>query len=755
MGPARLLLLGAGLLYPSLTQAAVRYYTVTPCRAVDTRDATLGGPAPIASGAPRSFALGGKCGTAPTASGLILNVTVTQPTGAGFVTLFPTGTGVPSTSNINFRVGATRANSAVVRLGTGGALTAAAGLAAGTSVHVIIDIAGYFDDTANNQPPTVSAGPRRSLQLPGIQQPGTIALAGIATDDGKPGPLAIAWQSVSGPGTVTFSSPNSPSTNATFPAAGTYVVRLVASDGPLLTYSDATVVASPSKDAWRLVEQSTWGPTVALATVAQNAGAAAYVDWQMAMPQTGYPQYSPWPSDRPSSCTNACDRDNYSLYLPQRHFFGNALYGQDQLRQRVSFALHKIIPLTTAQPSQLVPYLHIFRNNAFGPFRDTLRQITTNVAMGVYLDMITSTKTRPNENYAREILQLFSIGTEKLNPDGTKQLDVNGVPLPSYQQPEVDGFTKVFTGWTFPPQVTGATGTLVPNYISPMVPRSPESTYHDPAAKNLLNGFTLAGGGTASLDLENAIQNVMDHPNVGPFISRQLIQQLVTSNPSPAYVGRVAAVFTNDGAGQRGNMAAVVKAILLDPEARGAAPASSDFGHLKEPVLFTLNLLRAFDAKSFDGAANSDGYLNPQTQNMGQDLFRPPTVFSYFPADYEVPGHLGLGGPEFGILSATTALRRANFVNTMVFTGITVSTGTTPNAPFGTSLTLTPFYPLAGDPAALVDEVNMLLLHGAENPQLRSSMITAVTAVPVTNPKLRIQQAIYLAATSSQFQVER
>jgi hypothetical protein len=172
-------------------------------------------------------------------------------------------------------------------------------------------------------------------------------------------------------------------------------------------------------------------------------------------------------------------------------------------------------------------------------------------------------------------------------------------------------------------------------------------------------------------------------------------------------------------------------------------------------VLFTLNLLRAFDAKSFDGTTNSDGYLNPQTQNMGQDLFRPPTVFSYFPADYEVPGHVGLGGPEFGILSATTALRRANFVNTMVFTGITVSTGTNPNTPLGTSLNFGPFYSLAGDPAALVDQVNMLLLHGAETPQLRSSMITAVGAVPMTSTKLRIQQAIYLAATSSQYQVQR
>jgi hypothetical protein len=241
---------------------------------------------------------------------------------------------------------------------------------------------------------------------------------------------------------------------------------------------------------------------------------------------------------------------------------------------------------------------------------------------------------------------------------------------------------------------------------------------------------------------------------VGPFIGKQLIQQLVTSNPTPGYVARVAAVFNNDGTGRRGNLAAVVKAVLMDAEARGI-PADPDYGHLKEPVVYALNLLRAFDARSIDGTTTSDGYINPQTQNMGQDLWRPPTVFSYFPADFEVPGVPGLAGPEFGILSATTALRRANFVNTLVFTGITRTTGTNTNAPNGTSLNIDGLYGLASDPAKLVDEVNMRLLGGSASASMRTSMIQAVTAVRVTNPKLRIQQAIYLAATSSQFQVQR
>jgi uncharacterized protein (DUF1800 family) len=736
-------------------QAAIRYYTVTQCRVVDTRDTALGGPSPLSGGVPRAFNLRGRCGTAPTASGLILNLTVTQATGSGFVSVYPGSTGVPATSTINFRTGVTRANSTIVRLGSGGILNVVAGMTG--SVHVILDIAGYFDDTANNQPPFVNAGMGQSVQLPGFAQTGSVTLTGSVTDDGKPAAPTLTWTRIAGPGTATFTAPNSASTSVSFSLAGTYVLRLTASDSALSGYADTTVVVAPSKDAWRLVAQATWGPTLALATQAQNMGPGAWIDSQLTAAPTGYPLYALQPGSIPSTCTGDCQRNNYSLYLPQRHFFNNALYGGDQLRQRVAFAFHKIIPLTTQQPGQLVPYLHIFRDHAFGDFRQILRNITLNVAMGVYLDMVTSTRRRPNENYAREVLQLFSIGTDMLNPDGTPQTDSNGDIIPSYDQAIVDGFTKILTGWTYPvQQVSGIT-----NYTNPM--RIVDSN-HDATEKLLLGNVTRAACGAAGsgapagcglADFDFAIDNIFFHSNVGPFISRELIKQLVTSNPSPAYISRVAAVFGNDGTGRRGNLAAVVKAILMDAEARGNAPADPSYGHLKEPVLFALNLLRAFPARSFDGLAGSDGYINPQTNNMGQDLWRPPTVFSYFPADFEVPGLPGVVGPEFGILSATTALRRANFVNTMVFTGIARSTGTNTNAPNGTSLNLDTLYPLAADANQLVDEVNLRLLGGNVSASMRTRMITAVGAVPVLSSKLRIQQAIYLAATSSQFQVQR
>ncbi len=306
-------------------------------------------------------------------------------------------------------------------------------------------------------------------------------------------------------------------------------------------------------------------------------------------------------------------------------------------------------------PSRLTPYLRVLNRNAFGNFRTLLGEITLNTAMGRYLDMVTSTRTRPNENYPREVLQLFSIGTMRRNPDGTVQSDADG-PIPTYDQAIVDGFSKAFTGWTYAPQYPDG----ITNYIDPMV-LVPGN--HDTTEKLLLRGVTLPAGRTGTQDLNDALDNIFQDPNVGPFIGGQLIRMLVTSNPSPAYVARVTFAFDDNGYGVRGDMKAVIRAVLLDPEARGTGPEASSFGRLREPALWLVASLRALGARSADGTANADGYLNPRTSPLGQSVLRPPSVFSYFPPDYEAPGAGGLLGPEFGILSATTALGRANFVN--------------------------------------------------------------------------------------------
>jgi uncharacterized protein (DUF1800 family) len=453
------------------------------------------------------------------------------------------------------------------------------------------------------------------------------------------------------------------------------------------------------------------------------------------------------PETQPATCTGTCSLDNYSMYPLQRNFFTNALYGQDQLRQRVAWALHKLFVVSgrdITMPSKMVPYLRIFQRNAFGNYRQLLEEITLNPAMGDYLDMASSTRSRPNENYAREVLQIFSIGTDLLQPDGTPYRDPMGEPLPAYDETVVGGFTKVFTGWSYGPDPAPG----VRNFFDPMTLRA---NNHDTGAKTLLLGVVLPAGQTGQQDLTAGLNNIFNHPNVGPYIGGRLIRELVTSNPSPAYVGRVAAVFDDNGAGVRGDLGAVVKAILFDPEARGPALAGLDQGRLREPAVYVTGVLRALNARSADGLTTSDGYLNPQAVNMGQDVYRPGSVFSYYPAEFLVPGTADVRGPEFALLSASTALRRANFINTMVFSRISVST----DAPTGTSLDFTSLDALAANPTALVEELNRRLMQGTMPAAMKASVVQAVTAVPATNLRLRSQQATYLVCTSSQYQVQR
>jgi hypothetical protein len=523
-------------------------------------------------------------------------------------------------------------------------------------------------------------------------------------------------------------------------------------------------------DTVRFLEQASWGPTPAEVARVKALGFNAWLNEQFNAAQTGYPtlQLMPPSSDAgcPTGSAATCVRDNYTPYPLHKQFFTNALYGQDQLRQRVAFALHKIMVVSMADvniPSYYGPYLQTINNDAFGNFRTLLNDITLNPAMGVYLDMAGNTKTQPNENYAREIMQLFSVGLNQLNQDGTPVTDAQGNYVPTYDQTTITNFARVFTAWNFnvaKTVVINGQNVSVPNYQDPMIVARENN--HDTQPKVLLQYpgalSGLPANQTAAQDLSNALDNIFNHPNVGPFIGRQLIQQLVTSNPSPAYVARVAAAFNNNGQGVRGDMKAVVRAVLLDPEARGDVKTDPDYGRLREPVQLVSNMLRAFNAKSFDKTTTSDGVIasrdNLGFTTMDQNLFSPATVFSYFPADYNVPG-TQLEGPEFGILSATTDLKRANYVNGMIYTGITINAQ---DRPAGTSLDLSPVQALADNPAQLADTLNAQLLHGTMSTSVRTSIITAVNAIPTstTNYQLkRAQTAVYLVLTSAQYQVER
>jgi hypothetical protein len=269
---------------------------------------------------------------------------------------------------------------------------------------------------------------------------------------------------------------------------------------------------------------------------------------------------------------------------------------------------------------------------------------------------------------------------------------------------------------------------------------------HDAGAKHLLDGVEVAAGLSAEADLDALIDNIFHHPNVGPFIGKQLIQHLVTSNPSPAYVARVAAVFNANRRGQRGDLRAVVRAILLDEEARGRHDEPA-YGHLREPVLFITELLRAFHA-------TSDGVVNNYAATMGQDLFRAASVFNYYPPGYRVPGTNGLLGPEFRLHDSATALARLNFVNTLIFGSIAANQT---DRPLGTRLDLTPLTALS--PEALIDELDGLLLAHASPAAMRDTVRAALLAIPsadtAANNLLRARTAAYLMATSALFQVQQ
>jgi len=547
-------------------------------------------------------------------------------------------------------------------------------------------------------------------------------------------------------------------------------------------------------DTVRFLEQASWGPTSAEVARVKAIGFRAYLNEQFSLPPTNLAKGSNYPDlifpvdQQDSECPISpvifdpsynqavCIRDKFTMYPLQRTFFSGALYGNDQLRQRVAFALHQILVVSGSsevnRPSWMTPYLQALDRNAFGNYQTLLSEITLTPAMGEYLDMRLSTRTSPNENFAREVLQLFSVGTDLLNPDGTPQRDAQGNTIPTYTQADVNEFTRVFTGWNFALPFVGATT----NFRDPMVPRG--GTNHDVGAKTLLNGFTIAACSSsnttcAQSDMIAVMNHLANHPNVGPFIGKQLIQHLVTSNPSPAYVERVAKVFNNDCSGLypqgclnvRGHLKLVVQAILLDPEARGDLKTDPNYGKLREPAQYINGFLRAFNVKSFDKTTTSDGILGTRggdfTGAIDQPIFQPPTVFSYYQPHYEVPGTKILG-PAFGILSTTTTLRRANDINTLIYTGVTANTTPTaasPDRPRGTSIDIANLEALAGNPADVVNALDALLLHGTMNSQMRSSIITAMNAVNDANVTTRNQKrariAVYLVATSSQYDVQR
>ena len=520
-------------------------------------------------------------------------------------------------------------------------------------------------------------------------------------------------------------------------------------------------------EAARFLDHSSFGPTAASIAAVQRLGVAQYLRDQFALPATGYHGYAYLTPVETLGCPAAsaatCKRDNYSLFPLQMRFYRNALTGSDQLRQRVAFALSQIFVVSGTeirQPYGMAAYQNLLLNDAFVNFHQLLTDVTLSPVMGAYLNMVNnnwnanSKDNDQNENYGREVLQLFSIGLVELNQDGTPKLSKAAdktSTIPAYDQDQVEGFSAVFTGWTYAPR-PGATGkwTNPTNYDGVM---SAFPTHHDNAGgETLLNGVVLQADGGQSSDLAAAIDNIFNHPNVGPFIGKQLIQQLVTSNPSPAYVKAVADKFNDNGKGVRGDLQAVITEILTNPEALGQIADGPAGGKLAEPALFMAGVLRGIG-----GATQSDGeYLSAASSAMSEPIFDSNTVFNYYQPSYPLPlPDSTLVGPPFGIYDAATAFVRFDFVERLLAGPVAPDATVTFIVPTGTSLDLTAWESVAADAGSLVRAIDARFFRDSMSTTLEAVLTQLLGQIPATDTASRARAALYVALTSPEYQVEQ
>lgn len=513
-------------------------------------------------------------------------------------------------------------------------------------------------------------------------------------------------------------------------------------------------------EAARLAKQASFGPTPELiAAIVAKKSAAAWLDEQLSMSSSTYADIAikAVPSNFCSAQfpagaeLNTCNRDNFSATPMQLRFYSNAIGQNDQVRQRVAFAMSQIIvasAVSVGNTAGLATFNQILLDNAFGNYRDILKAVTLNPYMGDYLDMADSNKTQANENYARELMQLFAIGTVLLNPDGTPQTDTTGATIATYSNTDVKEVARALTGWTYARLNNAAlTDNTNRDWSKPMVVYA---SRFDTGAKTFL-GKTIAANATQQANVDAVVDTMFNHPNTAPYICKRLIQQLTVANPTPAYVGRVAAVFANNGAGVRGDMKAVVRAIYLDSEARVVSQLP---GKVKEPVLLATSLARAIGYKT-------DGYaFTTRDAGMGQAPFRAPSVFNYYPYDFPLPQGDGMISPVSKLMTTSTVMARHNFLYDWTVGGDSTRGEFKPTlGPTGTVPDWASWEANGADDGKTIDRINLILLNGTMTPAQRASIVTAMAAVKNTNPALqarkRAQVALYIVASSPLFQVDR
>jgi len=546
---------------------------------------------------------------------------------------------------------------------------------------------------------------------------------------------------------TTYVSATQLTASVTVPSGTTSINVIVENPAPGASNSvtltiPITFFSTTATAAARFLDQSSFGPTAATIQQVQTLGIDAYLKAQFATPTTTLATIptNPLPA--------VCLANNTPYPCAESEWWTAAITGSDQLRQRVAFALSEMFVVSTQTvPGQGIPAYHnMLANDAFTNFSTIMHDVAVSPAMGDYLNMLNSAKAPageiPNENFPRENMQLFTVGLDLLNQDGSLQLDSNGNPIPTYTETQVQAFAKAYTGWTFG-VAGGGTPAKYPNptadYNDPMTAVESE---HDTTSKTLLNGTVLPAGQTAEQDLSGALTNIFNHSNVGPFVCKQLIQHLVTSTPSPAYVSRVSAIFANNGNGVRGDMQAVIRAILTDQEARaGDTNSSFDGGHLREPILFITAMMRGLAFTNTD-ANGSYFSLSSQASKLSEEPYRAGSVFNFFPPSYVIPGTT-LNAPEFDIENTATSILELSLADSIVNNKISsFSVDLSATSTLGT---------MAANPTTLVNYLSMLFMHSQMPTNMQSTIVSTIT--PITNNAQRARIATYLTITSSQYKI--
>lgn len=530
-------------------------------------------------------------------------------------------------------------------------------------------------------------------------------------------------------------------------------------------------VAISDEDAARFLLQAQFSASDADIASVRALGYATWLERQLALPpgQTGWDWLNSRGYDDPLNSANYYD----STYQADYMVWNQLITAPDSVRKRLALALSEffVVSLTGLsfnwRSHAMAHYWDTLVAHAAGNYRDLLEAVTLHPAMGFYLGTKGNKKEdasgrQPDENYAREVMQLFSIGLVLLNPDGTPKLDAKGQKQDTYAATDVSNLARVFTGYDFDqrqnvntvvPQTGGGTRT-VGNTIFARLPMLLTASNHSTLAATFL-GVTIAANTTAPAALKTALDTLFNHPNVGPFFARQMIQRLVTSNPSPAYVARVAAVFNNNGSGVRGDLAKVFSAVLLDDEARSPVGLTQpEYGKLREPVLRLVQWGRSFGATSISGAWKISDLSNAATQ-LGQSPLRSPSVFNFFRPGYVPPSSAlsaGVVAPEFQLVSESSVGGYLNYLMGVISSGI--SSGDI-NASYTSELAL------VQDAVALVRRLNLLLCAGQLSAANQTLIVNALNATPVTATssatvqRNRVYAAILLVMASADYLVQK